>query len=144
MVEIGLDFKFFWQLANFLIIMLLLNIVIYRPVRAILKKRAEHNAMLRADIEENREAVSDSQDAVRAQQAETRAAGLGIWEEYKNKARAEELAKMKEANAANAAFLAQQRAELSAQIEMTGAKLDHEIEQFARDIAGKLLQRSLS
>ncbi|MDR1396831.1 MAG: ATP synthase F0 subunit B [Desulfarculales bacterium] len=144
MIEIGLDFKFFWQLVNFLIIMFLLNLVIYRPVRAVLKKRAEHNAQLRADIGQSREAVADSQEAVRARQAETRAAGLSMWEEYKNKARAEELAKMKEANSGNAAFLAQQRAELSTQIEMAGARLDHDTEQFARDIAGKLLQRSLS
>jgi F-type H+-transporting ATPase subunit b len=143
MIEIGLDFKALWQLINFLLIMFLLNIVIYRPVRAILKKRAQHNALLKANISENQESITAHQEILRLRQAETRLAGANMWEEYKNKARSEELIKLREANAANAAFLAQQRVDLNAQIELAGARLDHEVQHFASDIAVKLLQRSL-
>jgi F-type H+-transporting ATPase subunit b len=143
MIEIGLDFKAVWQLINFLIIMILLNIVIYRPVRSILQKRAQHNALLNANISESREAVAFSQEKLRDQQAQTRLAGAVMWEEYKSQARNEELLKLREANAGNAAFLAQGRGALNSQIELAGASLDHEVQRFARDIAAKLLNRSL-
>ena len=133
-----------WQLVNFFVIMFLLNIVVYKPVRNMLKKRAEHNAQMQADINDNQEAAHISRETLAASQAETRNKGLVMWDEAKIKARAEELGKLQEANTANVAFMAQQRAEINAQIEMAGAKLDSEVEQFARDIAGKLLQRNLS
>ena len=144
MVSISLDFTIVWQFLAFLAIMWALNIVLFKPVRNILKKRAEVVAQFKSDISLSQEAGKTSQNALVAKQTETKAAGMALWEELKSQARTEELAKLQEANQANAKLLAEQRGALSAQIEMAGAKLDHEVEQFARDIAGKLLQRSLS
>ena len=143
MVSISLDFTIVWQFLAFLAIMWALNIVLFKPVRNILKKRAEVVAQFKSDISLSQEAGKTSQNALVAKQTETKAAGMALWEELKSQARTEELAKLQEANQANAKLLAEQRGALSAQIEMAGAKLDHEVEQFARDIAGKLLQRSL-
>ena len=36
-----LDWTFFAQLVNFLIILTVLNLILYRPIRGIIKKRAE-------------------------------------------------------------------------------------------------------
>lgn len=38
---IDLDVTFFVQLANFLVILTVLNLILYRPIRGIIKKRAE-------------------------------------------------------------------------------------------------------
>jgi len=38
---IDLDWTFFMQLVNFLIILTVLNLILYRPIRGIIKKRAE-------------------------------------------------------------------------------------------------------
>jgi F-type H+-transporting ATPase subunit b len=38
---IDLDYTFFVQLVNFLVILTVLNLILYRPIRGIIKKRAE-------------------------------------------------------------------------------------------------------
>jgi F-type H+-transporting ATPase subunit b len=38
---IDLDFTFFVQLVNFLVILTVLNLILYRPIRGVIKKRAE-------------------------------------------------------------------------------------------------------
>ena len=144
MVSIDIDSTIIWQFFNFLVLLWALNTVFYKPVRNILKKRAETVAELRADIGSNQQAAVDSEEAYHAKQLEIKSQGLKMWEEQKKQAQAEELAKLQEAMKKNNEFLSQQRSEMQAQLELAGAKLDHEVEQFAKDIANKILQRSLS
>ena len=144
MVTIDLDPTFFWQLANFLVLIWLLNTILFKPVRNILKKRAGLTAELKSDIESNQEVTLEHEQALNERQLETKSQGMKVWEELKKQAQGEELAKLQEAMRQNSEILNQQRAEIQNQIELAGAKLDHEVDQFAREIAGKILQRSLS
>ncbi len=144
MVSINVDWTILWQLANFLVLIWLLNTIVYKPVRNILQKRATLTAELKSDIENSQESAREDQAVLVLRQLETKGQGMQIWEELKKKAQTEELAKLQEAMRRNNEFLSQQRAEINSQIELAGAKLDHEVEQFAREIAGKILQRSLS
>jgi len=49
MIEINVTF--FIQFVNFLITLMVLNLILYRPIRGILKRRAEHLAKRLAEVE---------------------------------------------------------------------------------------------
>lgn len=144
MVSISLDWTILWQLANFLALIWLLNTILYKPVRKMLQNRATHNAEMKSNIETDLEAAQKDESALTMRRLQTRQEGKAIWEDLKKQAQAEELDKLQQAMQKNNEFLGEKRAEIQNQIELAGAKLDHEVEQFARDIAGKILQRSLS
>lgn len=144
MISISLDYSFFLQLINFLVLLFVLNVVFFKPVRNMLQKRANLTAEMKAEIDSSQENAAQSQGALAEKQLATKNQGLKLWEELKKKAQAEEMEKLQAAMQKNNDFLAQQRKDIKEQVELAGAKLDHEVEQFARDIAGKILQRSLS
>ena len=144
MISISLDGSFFWQLINFLVLLFALNVIFFKPVRGMLQKRAKLTAEMKAEIDSSQEGATESREALAQRQLATKNQGLKLWEELKKKAQTEEMEKLQGAMQKNNEFLAQQRKEIKEQVELAGAKLDHEVEQFARDIAGKILQRSLS
>lgn len=144
MISISLDSTFFWQLINFLVLLFALNVVFFKPVRNMLQKRANLSAEMKAEIDSDQEVARDTHGTLEQRQLATKNQGLKLWEELKKQAQAEEMEKLQAAMQKNNQLLSQQRKDIKDQIELAGAKLDHEVEQFARDIAGKILQRSLS
>jgi F-type H+-transporting ATPase subunit b len=144
MVSIDINPTFIWQLINFLILIWALNTVFYKPVRKILQKRFQTIAALKAEIAHNNEDCQSRQQALQMRRTATKSQGLLLWEKLKKEAQAEELAQLQEAMKANNEFLDKQRNEMQTQIAMAGDGLKQEIPQFARDIAGKILQRNFS
>jgi len=97
---INLDLAFVFQLVNFLVLVLLLNVFLYKPVRKVLADRAEQISGAKAKaVEVDREV----QEKMALYEARLR--------EVKSKAGAERGAMVKEAQAEEAALLEKARKE---------------------------------
>jgi F-type H+-transporting ATPase subunit b len=140
---INLDWAFLFQMVNFGILVLLLNVFLYKPIRKVLADRAEQLSGARAKAVEVDKEV---QDKMALYEARLR--------EVKSKAGAERAAMVKEAQAEESALLEKARKEASdslAAIKNRVAKeaadarelLKEQARSLSLDICEKVLGRSL-
>ncbi|BDU99974.1 hypothetical protein TDMWS_00600 [Thermodesulfomicrobium sp. WS] len=138
---IDLDSTFFVQLVNFLIILTVLNLLLFRPIRGILKKRAEvmaerlravedFTAQAEAKMAGYRQALADARSEAQAVRAALKEEGIAV--EANTLAAASEKA---------AAKLAAARQEIEAQKNAALAALQGQVAAFAKQVAAKVLAR---
>jgi F-type H+-transporting ATPase subunit b len=139
---IDLDWTFFAQLVNFLVILTVLNLILFRPIRGIIKKRAEvMNEKLgsiesfTADAESKLENYKASLSGARveAQQIRTALKAEG------SEAEADVLAK---AGSEAAEKVAAARKEIEGQKQAALKALRGEIDGYAKSVAGKVLSKA--
>ncbi len=139
---IDLDYTFFVQLVNFLVILTVLNLILYRPIRGIIKKRAEvMDEKLRgiegfaadadAKLRSYKEALSGS-----------RAAAQGVRMSLKEEGLASETAALSRAAAEAAEKLAAARKEIETQKQSALKSLRADVAGYAKDVAHKVLSRA--
>lgn len=140
---ITIDITLVIHIINMIVLMVVLNAIFYKPVLGILAKREETMESLGKDVEQfeqnarrrqaevdkkMREASSRAKKALDSARAEAQAAG------------AEKLAAIRqEADTAKE----KQLAEIRAQIESARKTLQEKTSEFATEMAGKILGRSL-
>ena len=77
------NFSLFIQIANFLLLLWLLNLILYRPIRKMLSRRKEEMDGLRKKIEEFQERVAQYENDLRQGMIEARKEGYlekeGLW-----------------------------------------------------------------
>lgn len=144
MVSLNIEFPVVLiQIINFLLLMLVLNYLLYRPLREIIRKRADVFAGLRsraaklqedlaADEAKVKDYTTESVKQALEKKAQQRFRGL--------EAQKELLARIKDESAAD---LEKARQKMADDITRAKASLDEEVQMFAWDIAGKILGRSL-
>jgi F-type H+-transporting ATPase subunit b len=140
---ITLDITLFIHIVNMIVLMIVLNPILYKPVLGILEKRQEKLDALTNDVEQfeqnarhrqaevdkkMREASSKAKKALDGARSEAQAAG------------AEKIAAIRqEADGEKE----KQLADIKSQIEEARKELLDGVTGFARDMAGKILGRSL-
>jgi len=140
---ITLDITLFIHIVNMIVLMIVLNAILYKPVLGILEKRQEKLDALTNDVEQfeqnarhrqaevdkkMREASSKAKKALDGARSEAQAAG------------AEKIAAIRqEADGEKE----KQLADIKSQIEEARKELLDGVTGFARDMAGKILGRSL-
>jgi F-type H+-transporting ATPase subunit b len=137
------DITLFIQIVNMIVLMFLLNGVLYKPIRNILKERSGKLKGMQEEISTFEEKARRRQEEVDAKMA----LASGKAKEALDSARAaaqtagdEKLAAIKaEAEAAKDAKLA----ELKADIESARSSLRSGLDEFATEMASKILGRSL-
>ncbi len=136
---IELNITFFIQLVNFLILLAVLNLILYRPIRGIIKQRQERLAGYMSDIEkfnlEAEEKLKNYEEQLNL--ARTEASKLrnefkaeGVKEEQTLLAKAKEEAQKKVSEA---------RMELDKQIASVKKELMAKIEEYAKLVAQKVM-----
>ncbi len=137
------DITLFIQIVNMIVLMFLLNGVLYKPIRKILKERSGKLQGMQEEIskfEKNAKLRQEEVDAKMAQASGKAKAALDSARAEAQAAGDEKLAAIKaEAEAAKDSKLA----ELAAQIDSARASLQADMTGFANDMAGKILGRSL-
>jgi F-type H+-transporting ATPase subunit b len=142
-IMITIDMTMPIQIANMLILIVIMNIVLYKPIRTILVERAKRISGLEKDVDEfNKNAklrleefdnkLNDARSRAKTEldgvRGETQAAG------------AEKLAEIrKEADGKKAESLTQIKSQISA----ASDELKGQVEGFASDMAAKILGRAL-
>lgn len=139
---IELNVTFFIQLVNFLIVLLLLNLILYKPIRGMLKKRAELMSQQVSKIEDFTKTAEDKMasyeqdlDKARVKAQEIRA---GLKEEgYEN-----EKGIIQVANNEAGSLVKTARDKITKDKDAALSSLKKEVEKFASKAADKILSKA--
>lgn len=139
---IDINISVFIQMANFLVLLVLLNFVLYRPLRAILKQRRERMEGLAAEAQSFHLKREETDQELTQGRHKARAEGGAVRNELRDQGQAREkelLAKIQSEMDAESAQMAEQ---ISAQIAQARQELMGQVESYSRVAAQKILGRS--
>jgi len=137
------DLSLFVQIANFLIIIWVLNIILYRPIRNILIKRKEKITSLEQNIEKLDENAVEKDEAFLSGVKDARTRGLSEKEILLKQGAEEEKKIIEQINKKAQANLAEVREKISKDADNVRASLYKEIDTFANAISEKILGRAV-
>ena len=131
------------QIANFLLIIWILNLILYRPIRNILRQRKEKIESLELRIETYNEDAQKKDDAFASGIQEARTKGLKEKETLLQSAAEEEKQIIADVNSKAQAELAEIRKKIVKDAEAVSASLQEKVDEFANDICQKILGRKV-
>jgi F-type H+-transporting ATPase subunit b len=131
------------QIANFLLIIWILNLILYRPIRNILRQRKEKIEGLELRIETYNEDAQKKDDAFASGIQEARAKGLKEKETLLQAAAEEEKQMIADVNTQAQAELVEIRQKIEKDAEAARASLQEKVDEFANDICQKILGRKV-
>ena len=140
---IKLDWTLLLQFANFMILLAVLNVLLYKPLRAVLAAR---KATIDGDLAKARSLDEGIQAQVAEYEAKLQEARLRGSQErmaLRQAAQAEEARLLGSANEKASLRLQQLKAQITGEAEAARQGLRGETEALARQIAGKVLGRTL-
>ena len=137
------DWTFLIQMANFLFLILVLNLILYKPIRNVLIQRKEKVSGLEQSIEEFQRDAQDKQDDFASGLREARVKGLQEKESLLGQAAEEEKKIITQINEKAQADLAQVREKIAKDAEAVRQSLLQEVDTFAEDIGKKILGRAV-
>ena len=137
------DWTLWVQIANFLLIVFVLNIVLFRPIRNILIQRKEKINSLEQNIENSDKEAKEKNEAFDSGIRDARANGLNEKNILLNEAAEKEKEIIDEINQKAQADLAKVREKIAKDAEAVRASLQKEIDTFASAIGEKILGRAL-
>jgi F-type H+-transporting ATPase subunit b len=137
------DWTLWVQIANFLLIVWVLNIILFRPIRNILIQRKEKIAKLEQNIEISDKEAKEKNEAFDSGIRDARAKGLSEKSVLLNEAAEEEREIVDKINQKAQADLAEVRNKIAKDAEEVRASLQKEIDTFARVIGEKILGRAV-
>lgn len=140
---INVDVTLFIQMANFLLLLVLMNLVLYRPIRRLVAQRNELVSKQRAGIDK---AESEAQRALREFEERlkaARAAGREKIQELKEAAYRTEKDLLSMATEEAAKEVQAVRERVQKEIGQVRAQLQAQIQEFSKEMAQRILGRSL-
>lgn len=143
MVSIEINWSLAWQIGNFLVLIVALNYLLYKPIRGIIRQRAEKTAQLNSDIASSEEGSRSKAQELEARLAEARQEGVTTREEMKGEGHAKEREIVEAATAEMERAVAKVREEIAAEIGQARDELKGQVQSFGRELAQKILGRSI-
>jgi F-type H+-transporting ATPase subunit b len=137
------DESVFIQIVNFLLIIWILNLVLYKPIRNILIQRKEKIAGLDQNIETINRDAKEKDDAFASGIKEARSKGLKEKEALLQEGTGEEREIIEKINQKAQADLAEMREKIAKDAEDVRTSLQKEIDAFANAIGEKILGRAV-
>jgi len=131
---------FFVLLANFLILLFVLNIILFQPIAKIIKER---QLATTGALEEAKALTGKKEDAIAAMNAELLTAktmAKAAFDRLKEQGQAVQKDMLSAAEAQAVELIGQARKELQAEAEKARAALKSDIEKFSEEIARKLVK----
>ena len=143
LVQVIPDISLLMQMGNFLVAMFLLNLFLFKPIRKILARREAHFSKFRTDIGSLDESTAGRTKELNDLLAAARKQGAKTREELKQEAQAREKDLVEEATAEMEASVAEVREQVRGEIGSAREELRGQVEAFSRQVAEKILGRSL-
>jgi len=140
---INVDVTLFIQMANFLLLLVLMNLVLYKPIRRLVAQRNELVSKQRAGIDK---AESEAQKALREFEERlkaARAAGREKIQELKEAAYRTEKDLLSRASEEAAKEVQAVRERIQKEIGQVRVQLQAQIQEFSKEMAQRILGRSL-
>ncbi|MFO7761707.1 MAG: ATP synthase F0 subunit B [Desulfobia sp.] len=140
---ITLDISFFITVVDTLILIVLLNIILYKPIRNILSERHEKITGLNNEIDKFYENARMRKEELDKKFSEARNRAKEAFETAKSEAQAEEAETLKKVREEADSRKAESLKELRSDVSTAEKTLKEQIESFAREMAGKVLGRAI-
>lgn len=141
MLEI--DYTLFIQIASFLVLLFLLNIIMYRPIRRIINRRKGEMADTVNITEEWKNKAEKFAEALSENEAATRKEGMKEKEDLKTKGIMDERLMLQEAYDSSEQKLEKAREEIQELLQKARQSLQKEVDGFSRELAAKILGRGI-
>ena len=137
------DITLFIQIVNMIVLMFLLNGVLYKPIRKILKERSGKLEGMQEEISTFEKSAKQRQEEVDAKMALASGKAKAALDSARADAQAAGDEKLAAIKAEADAVKDEKLAELKANIESARTNLKSNLDEFATDMASKILGRSL-
>jgi len=144
MVSISIDWSLAFQIVNFLLMIAILNFLLYRPIRGILQERREKIEGFRSDIEQMTQKAEEQGEEIESRISNARRDGFERKEGIKGQGLEEEGEILDAANQRAAEALQAIKAQIAEEIDSARDALKVDLNIFSKDLAEKILGRSLS
>ena len=131
------------QIANFLVLIWVLNIILYRPIRKIIQQRKEKVQSFETTIETYHSDIQEKDEAFITGLKAARAKGLNQKDALLQEGNDEEKKLIENVNANAQAELSEVREKIARDVEATRVSLQEKIDEFADDITQKILGRTV-
>lgn len=138
------DWTLFVQMVNFILLILILNVVLYKPIRNILQERKQKIQGLEDSVSGAKQEAEESGKAFKAKMSDARMKGVAQKEALKNEGQEEQRKIIDELNQKAQQELLGVRAQISKDVEAARKKLSEEIKVFAGSVVEKILGRAVS
>ena len=140
---LSIDGTIILQIANFLVLLVVMNIILYKPIRGILVKRDEEMASRQRMIDDYQGRVKDNEEAIESGMVAARKEGHKEKESLKILGQEEENGVLQEAGAAVERKLTAAKQEIETKITAARETLESDISGFSDELAEKILGRSV-
>ena len=140
---ISVDYSLFIQIANFLILLFLLNIILYRPIRKILGNRSDEMNSFQGMIDDFLNRSTQSEKDLEENKGAARNEGFKEKENFKKEGLEEEKGMLQEAIAKADEEVKQAKEEIELKMADVRQSLEDEVALFSKDLAEKILGRSI-
>jgi F-type H+-transporting ATPase subunit b len=140
---ISVDSSLFIQIANFLVLIWAMNVLVYRPIRNILRQRSEKIDGLKTGIDASAKRVEEKDKAYEDGIKNARAEGMKKRDALVEEAEAKEREIVAEINRKAQADLAKVREEIAKDVEAVRGALLQRVDEFSREIGQKILGRAV-
>jgi F-type H+-transporting ATPase subunit b len=131
------------QIANFLILLFLLNIFLYKPIRGILAKRSEAESGLQSSIDDFQFRADENERGVEEGKVQARKEGTKEKESLKGLGLEKEQGIVREAMSAAEEKIGNARKDVDAKMADVKKSLEKQVAVFSTELAEKILGRSV-
>jgi F-type H+-transporting ATPase subunit b len=142
MITVIPDISLVYQMINFLVLLFMLNLVLYKPIRKVLLERKAKVESLEDGVERASADLDSQKDSYKSGLKEARSKGLKEKETFVAAASKEELEIIDQINKKAQANFAQIKEQVASETEQARKALEGEVEAYAKAIGEKILGRA--
>jgi F-type H+-transporting ATPase subunit b len=139
---INLDITFFIQLVNFLIVLTVLNLILYRPIRGILKKRAQEMSERLAAVEGFADQADAKMASYRESLSQARQDAQGVRVTFREEGVTREKEIVEQASEEAGVKLAAAKETIATEKQAAMDALKGEVTRFAKEASKKILSKA--
>jgi F-type H+-transporting ATPase subunit b len=140
---LNIDGTLILQIANFLVLLLILNLILFKPIRKILSQREEEMNSRQKTIDDYQGRAEQSEKDIEEGKVQARKEGYAAKETLKTQGMEEEKGILQEAGAGVEQKLDAAKKEIETKIAAAREMLEGQIAGFSEELAQKILGRSI-
>jgi F-type H+-transporting ATPase subunit b len=138
-----IDQSLFIQIGNFLVLVFLLNIFLYRPIRRIIAQRGEEMGSLEHAIRDYQEKAEENEKGIQEHMVQARKEGFNVKESLKIEGFEKEKGILQETSSTVEETISRGRSEIDEQVKGVRKVLDEQVAVFSKELAEKILGRNV-
>ena len=132
-----------FQIANFLLLLFILNLIVYRPIRKILGQRGDEVISFQEMIEDFQNRSEKDAKTLQENMAGARSQGFKEKENLKSAGLEEEKVMLQEAISSTEERIGKAKGEIDQNTTQARQSLEEEVRVFSKELAEKILGRSI-